>query len=335
MRHLLFVIAVVSGLIGTPQAISACTCGLPPLLGALAGADFVFTGTVIEIDEQPLEVEAEGDKFEIPRSSVKFKVDQSWKGVDGEETTIQSFCGFPCEYCFQLGKDYLVFGNIRPLSPYQLPHDVVLEEEFPQSVACGRTHLLTSEPSEEGLLLDYINDALEHKRAPISISIEAGAEFIAGKSIPIQLIVSNHMAAPLSLFERDEPAQPPTHFRFGLRFFNDQGSCCDEAPLQVDPIIVLPNESTTIEIDLAQVYSIKEPGTYWVRWLHRCACGARTQLPRLAHHLALDVVIFYFYLHCRESQFSGIRRVVGYGEKGLLPITPGLCCAAFAAWPCG
>ena len=257
MRNFLFFIAVVSGLLGTSQAVSACSCGPPPsLLEALERADVVFTGTVIEIDEQPVEVEEEGDTFERPMSFVKFKVNQSWRGVEGEETTILSLCdGFSCDYCFQPGKDFLFFGH---MSSNPLTDD---EEEFPQSFACGRTDLLTSEPSEEeGLLGAYINDAIEHKRAPISISIEGGPEFIAGKSIPIQLKVSNHMAVPLSIFERDEQAQPPTHFRFGMRFFSDAGRY--ETPLQADTITVLPNESTTIEIDLAQIYGIKEPGNY-------------------------------------------------------------------------
>ena len=126
---------------------------------------------------------------------------------------------------------------------------------------------LDSESSEEeSVFLEYANDAIEHNRAPISISIEGGSEFIAGESIPIQLMVSNHMAIPLSVFERDKGAEPPTHLRFDLFFYTDKGClfCGDEASLQADAVTVLPNESMTIEVDLAQAYGIEESGEYSV-----------------------------------------------------------------------
>ncbi len=135
---------------------------------------------------------------------------------------------------------------------------------------------LDSEPSEEeGVFLEYVNDAIEHNRAPISIAIEGGSEFIAGESIPIQLMVSNHMAIPLmvsnhmalplSIFEPVEGAQPPTELRFGLYIYRDTGGSIEEVPLQAEVVIGVPaNESMMIELNLVQLYGIKESGMYFV-----------------------------------------------------------------------
>ena len=122
---------------------------------------------------------------------------------------------------------------------------------------------LGAEPSEEeNLFIEYVNYAIEHERSPISFSIEGPSEFMAGKPIPIQLTLSNHTAVPLSMFDQDTPAQP-AHLRFGLDVCSQKGECfLDEAPLEADTVIVLPDESMIIEIDLAQVYGIKDPGTY-------------------------------------------------------------------------
>ena len=84
MRTFLFIVAAVSILLGTSQAVSACSCELvPTALDGLARAKFVFAGTAVEIDEQG---EFEGSQLVF----TKFEVDQSWKGIDGEEITISS-----------------------------------------------------------------------------------------------------------------------------------------------------------------------------------------------------------------------------------------------------
>ena len=85
MRNFLFVLTVVSCSLFTPQAISACSCEILPPQQNLGRAAFVFSGTVIEIVE-------EGVTFDdSPIFFTKFKVDRSWKGIDGEETTIVSW----------------------------------------------------------------------------------------------------------------------------------------------------------------------------------------------------------------------------------------------------
>ncbi len=130
MRFLLFVVAVVSCSLGTSQASSACSCFeiLSPL-AAMAQADVVFTGTVIEIDEQP------------SISIVKFKVDRAWKGVDGDEATIvTSFSGATCGYLFALDEAYLVYGRFGAY--------IVPAGEFPDTGLCDPNKLL-SEATED------------------------------------------------------------------------------------------------------------------------------------------------------------------------------------------
>ena len=157
MRTFLFFVAVVSCWLAMPQAVSACTCQPAPApLEELERAAVVFTGTVIEIDEEPLVIEQGGDKVEIPLFLfTKFKVDQSWKGVDGDETIILTYEG-GCSYCcFQPGEDYLVYGYIEalPFTSDELPFSSVEGEAFLQSSACSRTRLLT-EATEDIEALD-------------------------------------------------------------------------------------------------------------------------------------------------------------------------------------
>ena len=126
-------------------------------------------------------------------------------------------------------------------------------------------HLGSESSAEEGVFLEYVNDAIEHDRAPISISIEGGSEFAAGESIPVQLMVSNHMSVPLTVFDPVGGAPPPIELRFGLYIYRDTGDSFDEVPLQADRAIIVPaNESMTIELNLAQLYGIKELGMYSV-----------------------------------------------------------------------
>ncbi len=108
MRNLLFVIALVSSSLFTPQAISACSCEFLPPLQNLGGSAFVFSGTVIEI------VEEGATEAESPIFFTTFEVDRSWKGIDGQETTIVSWAdsGADCGYSFEVGEAYLVYGYI-------------------------------------------------------------------------------------------------------------------------------------------------------------------------------------------------------------------------------
>ena len=138
MRTTLFVVAAVSFSLATPQAVSACVCAGPPPspLAALAGADAVFTGTVIEIVEPAIEVEVDGDKFEFSLFSItKFKVDRVWKGVDEEETTIITIGDDgACGYTFKLSEGYLVYGRVTGIRPSLVDvfsKDIDEVEEFP------------------------------------------------------------------------------------------------------------------------------------------------------------------------------------------------------------
>lgn len=137
MRTLSCIIAVGSCLLGTSRVVSACSCELAPTaLAELRRAAFVFAGTVIEIDEQATEVDFSGDKVEIPLLFTKFEVARSWKGIDGEETTIltEAGMGTNCGYSFQLGVEYLVYGYV-----WAHPYDSSDEEKYLQTNACFRT----------------------------------------------------------------------------------------------------------------------------------------------------------------------------------------------------
>ena len=108
MRNLLCVVAVIACSVATPQFISACSCVILSPLESLKQADFVFSGAVIEIEEQG----AFEDDFLF---LTKFQIDRSWKGVDEEEVAILSWgphFGSNCGYTFEVGEDYLVYGYI-------------------------------------------------------------------------------------------------------------------------------------------------------------------------------------------------------------------------------
>ncbi len=125
MRNLVFVL-VVTFCIGAPQAASACSCIAQPVLEYLDQADVAFTGKVIEKESHPREIDmGDGDKFELPFVVVKFKVDQSWKGVGGDEVTLvtheeDGMCG----YRFRTDGDYLVFGRFTSSDPWQELADI-------------------------------------------------------------------------------------------------------------------------------------------------------------------------------------------------------------------
>ena len=143
MRNLLCIVAAVSCWLGTPQAISACTCTgpIPTVPEALAGAHAVFMGTVIEIVEPAIEAEYDSVKIKIPLFSfTKFKVDRAWKGVDGEKTFVLAQRETSCKSVYELGEDYLIYARrqgplLRPsfFSDFSVEEEILqldIEEEF-------------------------------------------------------------------------------------------------------------------------------------------------------------------------------------------------------------
>ena len=146
MRELFCLGAVLSCLLGTSQVASACSCELAPDTQAeLRRSAFVFAGTVIEIDEQPADEEILGPGAALIFTT--FRVSRSWKGVEGEETTVLTWDtedGSVCGYRFELDEDYLVYGYTSnsafgaPVERLGSPEVV----EFLQTNSCFRTQPL-------------------------------------------------------------------------------------------------------------------------------------------------------------------------------------------------
>ena len=127
MRNLLYVVAVVSCLLGTSQVASGCIS--QTLHEAIDQAAFIFAGTAVEIDEQQPQLDEFGE-LEGLISFTRFEVDRSWKGVDGKETTVLTLEvvsalidgeTVPVEGVvfdlapgvgFRVGEEYLVYGYI-------------------------------------------------------------------------------------------------------------------------------------------------------------------------------------------------------------------------------
>ena len=104
-------------------------------------------GTVIEIKR------GAEPEFALPPYRAKFEVNQSWKGVDGETIVIAQDLNHPCEYLFELGENYLIYGHIGGLCYYNEGGSCLKEEEFLQTGICSRTRLL-SEATEDIEALD-------------------------------------------------------------------------------------------------------------------------------------------------------------------------------------
>lgn len=86
----------------------ACSCITSPapvkeqVKGAFSNSSAIISGEVIEIKESP------ADKNSL---MVRFKVAQSWKGVDQPEITIKTARdGAMCGYSFAVGQKYLVYA---------------------------------------------------------------------------------------------------------------------------------------------------------------------------------------------------------------------------------
>lgn len=87
----------------------ACDCDLPrsgkPFKQVVAEArkksKAVFSGTVVVIDKKP------GDLY----AAVRFKIEESWKGMSSKEATVfTGQGGGDCGYKFEVGQRYLVYA---------------------------------------------------------------------------------------------------------------------------------------------------------------------------------------------------------------------------------
>ena len=137
MRILLCIGAAVFALLGTARVGLACSCiEIPDPLKAMEQADFVFSGTVTSINDDP-----EGEGVFV----ADFRIEQAWKGFDGEEavTITQPFDS--CTFFFGApGESYLVYGSQGQLFGLEEPSEAL----FYQVNACSRTRLL-SQASED------------------------------------------------------------------------------------------------------------------------------------------------------------------------------------------
>jgi hypothetical protein len=105
LARFFFLALVVSSVHFFNQTIQACSC--PPMVNTPASeyetSTIVFIGTVTEIipsNAPPL--------FE---STVKFSIQEAFKGVSGTEITLKTAASGLCGYNFQLGRIYLVYTS--------------------------------------------------------------------------------------------------------------------------------------------------------------------------------------------------------------------------------
>ncbi|MBD7984383.1 hypothetical protein H9649_07315 [Sporosarcina sp. Sa2YVA2] len=101
-----FLILSITLFLWKPTDAVACSCIMPPPPDqALNEANAVFSGEVIEITDNMKLINGNG-------RTVKFKVDESWKGIESGEVAIttgnnEADCGFP----FEVGQSYLVYAS--------------------------------------------------------------------------------------------------------------------------------------------------------------------------------------------------------------------------------
>lgn len=108
MRNLLLVFVIVSSAWLMPVAVLACSCEFLTPQQKLEEGAFVFSGNVIDIEEEGTNPD------EIPMLFTTFEVGRSWKGIDGSQVTVVSFedSGANCGYRFEPSEEYLVYGFI-------------------------------------------------------------------------------------------------------------------------------------------------------------------------------------------------------------------------------
>lgn len=101
-----FLILSIALFLWKPTDAAACSCMMPPPPDqALNDANAVFSGEVIDITDNMKLINGNG-------RTVKFKVDESWKGIENGEVAIttgnnEADCGFP----FEVGQSYLVYTS--------------------------------------------------------------------------------------------------------------------------------------------------------------------------------------------------------------------------------
>ena len=115
MKRLAPLILVLASLAGLSAAAVACKCRDLSVEESLAGADFVFSGTVIG-SEPPIPIRmGSGDAgFSLKIGMVGWRMvaSRTWKGAVPETVTVYSdkeraSCGYP----FERGKQYLIFAK--------------------------------------------------------------------------------------------------------------------------------------------------------------------------------------------------------------------------------
>lgn len=91
--------------------VRACTCeeyGLPPC-AAYWRADAVFVGSIIGITKP-----TEGSRGVLPQATLRFSIEQPYKGVKGTEVEVTTLWGTSCDggdSQFKVGEQYLVYGH--------------------------------------------------------------------------------------------------------------------------------------------------------------------------------------------------------------------------------
>ncbi|WOV88525.1 hypothetical protein QWT69_05265 [Sporosarcina oncorhynchi] len=100
-----FLIIVVTVFLWRPIDAAACSCVMPPPPEqALNDATAVFSGEVIDISDNVKVINGYG-------KTIRFKVDESWKGIDNGEVAINTgHGGGDCGFQFEVGQSYLVYA---------------------------------------------------------------------------------------------------------------------------------------------------------------------------------------------------------------------------------
>src|SRR2546421_1580351 len=99
----------------TSQVVPACTCAPnPPPCEAFGRASAVFAGVVIDSAEQR-RVNREGVTTVYDVGSIRFAVQETFKGIDNKQVEIHSGTGGgDCGYWFLRGQVYLVYAYLDP-----------------------------------------------------------------------------------------------------------------------------------------------------------------------------------------------------------------------------
>ena len=236
-----FVIVIAALCITVPKTdLLACSCIPSPIFHGTRSQS-VIIGTVTQAARLSTEVELGSVLKSQPPSELLSLVTSESEN---------SSCFDPLDRLYRVGTRYLLMLPAELQGVYEAP------VRSPWRIELG------DEPSEEeAILLSYVASAIELNASPVSFSFEGPAEFVTGKPMVVQLTLSNHSRLPLSLYDGD-PSPRSDHLRFGLRVTNWETGCCDEAPLEINPLVVPPEESIVLDLDLARTYGTAESGEY-------------------------------------------------------------------------